>query len=61
MKLRRVSTFQKASVTVSIKTLDVEQCVESGEKATRIFCRAMIRLYLEESGGRDNGESLGVL
>ena len=60
-KLRRVSTSKKPSVTVSLRTLDVEQRAESKEKAIRLVCRAMIRLYLEENRNLEHGKSVGIL
>jgi hypothetical protein len=60
-KLHRVSTFKKPSVTVSLRTLDIEQRAESKEKAIRLLCRAMVRLYLEENRNHENGKGLGVL
>jgi hypothetical protein len=48
-------------LTVSIKTLDAEQTTSSKQKAIRLFCRAMIRLHLQDHGNPENGKRLGVL
>jgi hypothetical protein len=50
-----------AAITTRIKIADLEQTVEMRRKALRLFCRAMIRLYLRENGSPDLGNGLGVL
>jgi hypothetical protein len=49
-------------ITVSVKTVDTEQTASDKHKALRAFCRAMIRLYLQDQANKPaNGKSLGVL
>jgi hypothetical protein len=49
------------SIAVSVKTLTSEQTVSAKQKALRLFCRAMIRLYLQDNGKPENGKRLGIL
>ena len=60
-KMSRVSSSLRSTIAVSVKTLDTEQTVSKRQKALRLFCRAMIRLYLQDNGNPENGKSLGVL
>lgn len=59
--MSKVSKSAKPSMAVSVKTLDAEQAARDRQKALRLFCRAMIRLYLQDKGNPKNGKSLGVL
>jgi len=59
LKKRRVSST--TPIGTSVKTADAEQTTEMRRKAARLFCRAMIRLYLRDNGNPDLGNSLGVL
>lgn len=56
-----VSQRGSTKIAVSIKTLDTEQRAGDKQKALRLFCRAMIRLYLQGHGDPENGKRLGVL
>jgi hypothetical protein len=60
-KKSKVSGSSSLTIAVSIKTLDAEQTASAREKALRLFCRAMIRLYLQDNGNPENGKRLGVL
>jgi len=60
-KMSRVSSSLSSTIAVSVKTRDAEQTVSGKQKALRLFCRAMIRLYLQDSGNPENGKGLGVL
>jgi len=60
-KLSKVSGSLSPTIAVSVKTLDTEQTASSKQKALRLFCRAMIRLYLQDNGNPENGQGLGVL
>ena len=57
----RFSGSSSLAIAVSVKTLEAEQTAGDKQKALRLFCRAMIRLYLQDHGNPDNGKSLGVL
>jgi hypothetical protein len=52
-------TASRAALAVSFKTLDREQCSGDKQKALRLFCRAMIRVYLLDK--QQNGKRLGIL
>jgi hypothetical protein len=58
-KMSKVSAAPE--IAVSITTLDAEQTESTRRKAIRLFCRAMIRLYLQDHENRENGKRLGVL
>lgn len=60
-KISRVTRRSAARLTVSVKTSDVEQTRAMQEEAVRLFCRALIRLYLQDQGCPDNGKRLGIL
>lgn len=60
-KKGKVSLRGNTKIAVSIKILDTEQRAGDKQKALRLFCRAMIRLYLQEHGNPENGKRLGVL
>jgi hypothetical protein len=60
-KRSRVSGAERPAVKVAVKTLDREQTVAERQKALRLFCRAMIRLYLQDNSEQQNGNGLGVL
>ena len=60
-KKDKVFASSRRAIVVSVKTLDAEQTTESKRKAVRLFCRAMIRLYLRDHGKPDIGNSLGIL
>jgi len=59
--MSKVSRSARPSIAVSVKTLDVEQAARDRQRALRLFCRAMIRLYLQDKGNPKNGKCLGVL
>ena len=59
-KMSRVSRSHP-SVVVSVKVLDAEQTAGSKQNALRLFCRAMIRLYIQDNGNPENGKRLGIL
>ena len=59
-KISRVSR-SNLTVAVSISTLDAEQTASAKQKALRLFCRAMIRLYIQDNGDPENGKRLGIL
>jgi len=56
-----MSKVAKPSLRVSVKTLEAEQAAGDRQKALRLVCRAMIRLYLQSKGNPTNGKRLGVL
>ena len=60
-KIGKVSGSSSPKIAVSVKTLDAEQAASNKQKALRLFCRAMIRLYLQDHGNPENGKGLGVL
>jgi hypothetical protein len=60
-KMSRVLGSSTQKLAVSVKTLDTAQTASDKQKALRLFCRAMIRLYLNDSGNPENGKRLGVL
>jgi hypothetical protein len=61
-KKSRLSRPSARPISVSIKTLEAEPTASSQAKALRLFCRAMIRLYLKNHANHsENGKSLGVL
>lgn len=57
----KVSRSSPARIVAHVKTLDVEQTASSRQKALRLFCRAMIRLYFQDNEDPKNGKSLGIL
>ena len=59
--MSKVSRLARPTITVSVKTIEAEQAARDRQKALRLFCRAMIRLYLQDNGECKNGKSLGVL
>jgi hypothetical protein len=50
-----------AAIMTTVKIAELEQTAEMRRKALRLFCRAMIRLYLRDNGAPDLGNGLGVL
>ena len=49
-------------LAVSVKTTEAEQAASLKKKALRLFCCAMIRLYLQDNTANlENGNRLGVL
>jgi len=60
-KMSKVSRRLRPRLAVFIKTLETEQTPAMREKATRLFCRALIRLNLQDNGEADHGKSLGIL
>lgn len=60
-KKDKVSGSSRLAIAVSVKTLDAEQTADSKRKAVRLFCRAMLRLYLRDNEDSDIGNSLGIL
>jgi hypothetical protein len=60
-KKDKVLESSRPVLTVSVKTLEAEQTADSKRKAIRLFCRAMIRLYLRDNKEPDIGNSLGIL
>jgi hypothetical protein len=59
-KISKVSGASPA-MAVSVKTLTAEQTASAKQKALRLFCRAMIRLYLQDNRNPENGKCLGIL
>ena len=59
-KMSKVS-WASPAIAVSVNTLSEEQNASSKQKALRLFCRAMIRLYLQDNGNPKNGKRLGIL
>jgi hypothetical protein len=60
-KKYRVSLRAKPPISSSMKHLDREQSIGAKEKALRLFCRALIRLYLKDQGSDTDGNRLGIL
>jgi hypothetical protein len=60
-KKSTVLQSSSSTIAVSVRTLEAEQAPGDKEKALRLFCRAMIQLYIRDQGNPDNGTSLGVL
>ena len=60
-KRSKVSKSSSLAIAVSIKTLDAEQTASARDKALRLFCRAMIRLYLQDKENPEHGKRLGIL
>jgi hypothetical protein len=58
-KIRRVSS--SPTITSCVRVAATEQTLEMRHNAVRLFCRAMIRLYLRDNGNPDSGNSLGIL
>lgn len=58
-KLARVSRSLRRPVSVRI--LETEQTEAQRQKALRLYCRAMIRLYIQKHGSPNDGKRLGVL
>lgn len=48
-------------VSSVIKVADNEQTAEMRRRAARLYCRAMIRLYLSDNGDPDLGNGVGIL
>lgn len=64
IEIAKRSTVSKAkcpSMTVVVKTLDRDQTTAERQRALRLFCRAMIRLYLQDNSEAQNGKGVGVL
>jgi hypothetical protein len=59
-KKRRVLSTS-TPIGVSIKLADAEQTLDMRRRAARLFCRAMIRIYLRDNGSPNSGKSMGVL
>lgn len=57
----RVSKRATAAVSITQKQLDTEQSMGDKQRALRLFCRALIRLYLQDSEGSSHDKGLGVL
>jgi hypothetical protein len=60
-KISKVSKSSLVTIAVSVKAVDTEQTAGDKRKALRLFCRAMIRLYLQDNAKDRNGKSLGIL
>jgi hypothetical protein len=60
-KISKFSKLLTSTFTVTAQTFDAEQTASCKQKAVRLFCRAMIRLYLKDHGNREHGKRLGVL
>ena len=60
-KKSKVSRSFSTRIAVTFKTLETEQTAGDKQKALRLFCRAMIRLYLQDHGSPENGKRLGIL
>ncbi len=60
-QISKVLRSTSLKIAVSVKTLDTEQTASQKQKALRLFCRAMIRLYLQDTSNPDHGKRLGIL
>jgi hypothetical protein len=60
-ELSKVSPSSGRAIAVSIKTVDAEQTASAKQKALRLFCRAIIRLYIRDHGSPELGKRLGIL
>lgn len=60
-KIIKVSESSRVTIAVSVKAVDTEQTAGDKRKALRLFCRAMIRLYLQDNAKDRNGKSMGIL
>ena len=60
-KTSRVSKSLRPTIAVSVKALDAAQTGSNKQKALRLVCRAMIRLYLQDNGKPEHGKGLGIL
>jgi hypothetical protein len=60
-EIGRVSKSATAAIGVAVTTLDTEQSTNAKNKALRLFCRALIRLYLQDRAKTENGKRLGIL
>jgi len=45
-KRDKVSGSSRQAIAISVKTVEAEQTDDHKQKAIRLYCRAMIRLYL---------------
>ena len=59
--MSKVSESRRPAIAISVKTLEAEQTLVAKQRALRLFCRAMIRLYLQHNSKSRNGKRLGVL
>ena len=57
----KVSKSKPPVIRVSIKQAETEQAASDKAKALRLFCRSMIRLYLQDQEDPALGKRLGVL
>jgi hypothetical protein len=60
-KKHRVSIKSALAIRVSARIAEIEQTPDMQRRAARIFCRALIRLYIQENGDAAIGNGLGVL
>lgn len=60
-KISKVTGPQSFRIGTATKTLDTEQTTSQRQKAVRLYCRAMIRLYLQDTDHPQNGKGLGLL
>ena len=57
----KVSRSKPLVVNVAVKQTHTEQAASDKAKALRLFCRSMIRLYLQDQEDPALGKRLGVL
>jgi hypothetical protein len=61
-KKSKLSKVSDRRISVSVKTLEAEQTPAAKAEALRLFCRALIRLYLKDHASNpENGKGLGIL
>lgn len=61
-KRSKVSASSVPTIAFAVRSVGTEQTASQKEKALRLFCRAMIRLYLQDNTEKpQNGKRLGVL
>lgn len=60
-KKSKVLRSSRTAVTASVRTCDFEETASKKHVALRLLCRAMIRLYLNDSTTSTNGKGLGIL
>ena len=61
-KKSKLSKSSDRRISVSVKTLEAAQTPAAEAEALRLFCRALIRLYLKDRAHNpENGKGLGIL
>lgn len=59
---KRSRVSEARSLTVSVKTAEAPQPLSQRDKAVRLLCQALIRLYLQDDKKNpDDGKSMGIL